>query len=39
MSGPFLNAPMANTRYNPVGVLPKKDGGLKLITNPSECQQ
>lgn len=30
MSGPFLNPPMANLRFNPVGVLPKKmvAGGL-----------
>lgn len=33
MSGRFLNPPMANLRCNPVGVLPEKDGGWRLITN------
>lgn len=33
MSEPFNNLPMFNLRCNPVGILPKKDGCWRLITN------
>ena len=33
MSGPFASPPISNLKCNPVGVLPKKDGGWRLITN------
>lgn len=33
MSGPFSQPPFPNIRCNPVGVLPKKDGGYRLISN------
>jgi hypothetical protein len=33
MAGPFSTPPLSNLRCNPVGVLPKKDGGWRLITN------
>ncbi|XP_062588444.1 uncharacterized protein LOC134250110 [Saccostrea cucullata] len=33
MAGPFDTPPISNLRCNPVGVLPKKDGSWRLITN------
>ena len=33
MSGLYTCRPISNLRCNPVGVLPKKDGGWRLITN------
>ncbi|XP_053388195.1 uncharacterized protein LOC128551371 [Mercenaria mercenaria] len=31
--GPFSSSPMSNLRINPVGLVPKNTGGLRLITN------
>ncbi|XP_056008909.1 uncharacterized protein LOC130051257 [Ostrea edulis] len=33
IAGPFSNPPFPNFRCNPIGVLPKKDGGWRLISN------
>lgn len=33
MAGPFKNKPISNLRCSPIGVLPKKTGGFRLITH------
>ena len=31
--GPFQNRPISNLRCSPIGVVPKKTGGWRLITH------
>ena len=31
--GPFLDLPISNLRCNPIGLVPKKQGGWRMITN------
>lgn len=33
MVGPFENKPISNLRCSPIGVVPKKTGGFRLITH------
>ena len=33
IAGPFQNRPISNLRCSPIGVVPKKTGGWKLITH------
>jgi len=33
MVGPFKNKPISNLRCSPIGVVPKKTGGFRLITH------
>jgi len=33
MTGPFKNKPVSNLRCSPIGVVPKKTGGFRLITH------
>lgn len=41
MANPFLQPPMPNTHVSPIGVVPKSDGGRRMITHlsysPSSC--
>ena len=31
--GPFIRKPISNLRINPIGLVPKKTGGLRLISH------
>jgi hypothetical protein len=33
IAGPFQNRPISNLRCSPIGVVPKKTGGWRLITH------
>ena len=38
MAGPFQSLPIPNLRISPIGTVPKKDGGLRIITHLSYPQ-